>query len=51
MGVRGMTAIRLRRAWGSSLADDQGVTLVEIMIAITILTLLTASVGAGLLAI
>ena len=51
MGVRGMTAIRLRRAWGRSLADDQGVTLVEIMIAITILTLLTASVGAGLLAI
>ena len=31
--------------------DDVGVTLVEVMVALTILTLLTASVGAGLLAI
>jgi type II secretory pathway pseudopilin PulG len=46
-----MTMAGLRRTPATAGERDAGITLVELMIAITLLTLLTASVGAGLLAI
>jgi prepilin-type N-terminal cleavage/methylation domain-containing protein len=42
---------RLRRVLVRSARDDDGVTLIEIMVAITILAVLTASVGLALLSI